>query len=157
MTGEDGLHSVSVAAAIVDDQGRVLVIQRADNGRWEPPGGALMLNERIEEGLRREVCEETGLEISIQRLTGVYKNHARGVLALVFLAHSIGGRLTTNSEASSFKWLWPTEIRRHVHQIFAQRLLDALKHQNSPAIRDHDGQTFWTQKTPLGDVAMSKE
>ena len=39
-------HSVSVAAAILDDAGRFLAIRRADNGRWEPPGGILELDDR---------------------------------------------------------------------------------------------------------------
>ena len=38
-------HSVSVAGIVVDDHGRVLVIRRDDNGRWEPPGGVLELDE----------------------------------------------------------------------------------------------------------------
>ena len=46
-------HSVSVAAAIFDDSGEnVLLIKRRDNGRWEPPGGVLELDETIEDGLR---------------------------------------------------------------------------------------------------------
>ena len=41
------------------DDGRVLVIRRRDNGRWEPPGGVLELDETFEAGVRREVHEET--------------------------------------------------------------------------------------------------
>src|SRR3954451_11920279 len=67
-------HSVSVAAAIRDDAGRFLVISRADNGRWEPPGGVLELDESITDGLIREVHEETGLQVQPVALTGVYKN-----------------------------------------------------------------------------------
>jgi 8-oxo-dGTP diphosphatase len=48
-------HSVSVAAVITDDHGRALLIQRADNCRWEPPGVVLELGETIHDGLRREV------------------------------------------------------------------------------------------------------
>src|SRR3954469_9135931 len=81
-------HSVSVAAAIFDESGEnVLLIKRRDNGHWEPPGGVLELNETIEEGLRREVREETGAEIEVGPLTGVYKNMNRGIVALVFNCH----------------------------------------------------------------------
>ena len=66
-------HSVSVAAVVVDHDGRVLVARRRDNGRWEPPGGVLELDESIPEGLRREVYEETGLTVYPDALTGVYK------------------------------------------------------------------------------------
>ena len=74
-------HSVSVAGVITDDHGRALLIQRADNHRWEPPGGVLELGETIHDGLRREVREETGLDIEPLALTGVYKNMSRAIIA----------------------------------------------------------------------------
>ncbi|MGX1133468.1 ADP-ribose pyrophosphatase YjhB (NUDIX family) [Streptomyces glaucescens] len=49
------LHSVSVAGVVVREDGRVLVIRRADNGTWEPPGRVLERMEAIEDGVRREV------------------------------------------------------------------------------------------------------
>src|SRR5215469_8115836 len=97
-------HSVSVAAVITDDQGRALLIQRRDNQRWEPPGGVLELGETIEDGLRREVREETGLDIEPIALTGVYKNMTRGIIALVFRCKATGGVLTTSDEVSAFLW-----------------------------------------------------
>jgi len=81
---KDVRHSVSVAAVIVNAEGSVLLIQRRDNGKWEPPGGVLELDEQITAGLRREVREETGLDVEPERLTGVYKNMAQGIVALVF-------------------------------------------------------------------------
>src|SRR3954453_18044884 len=84
MSDQTPKHSVSVAAAIIDDEGRFLAIRRADNGAWEPPGGVLELDESIEAGLVREVEEETGLRVEPVALTGVYKNMRRGVIALVF-------------------------------------------------------------------------
>ena len=48
-------HSVSVAAAIVDESGQLLAVRRRDNGHWEPPGGILELDETIQAGLVREV------------------------------------------------------------------------------------------------------
>jgi 8-oxo-dGTP diphosphatase len=133
------LHSVSVAAAVVDDGGRMLVIQRRDNQRWEPPGGVLELHETIEDGLRREVREETGLDVKPVALTGTYKNMARGVIALVFRCHVIGGqaKLTTD-ETLALRWMKPDEIRQHLDEAYAVRLLDALG-AGSSAFRVHDG------------------
>jgi len=68
-------HWVSVAAVVVDAD-RVLVVRRRDNGRLEPPGGVLELGESIPDGLRRDVCEETGSTVEPNALTGVYKNVA---------------------------------------------------------------------------------
>src|SRR6478736_2159663 len=75
-------HSVSVSGVIPDDHGRVLLIRRRDNQHWEPPGGVLELAESIPDGLRREIHEETGLDIEPDALTGVYKNMPRGTTAL---------------------------------------------------------------------------
>jgi 8-oxo-dGTP pyrophosphatase MutT (NUDIX family) len=61
-------HSVSVAGVVVRDDGRVLVVQRRDNGRWEAPGGVLELGETFEEGVRREVAEETGVDVAVEHL-----------------------------------------------------------------------------------------
>ncbi|MEV4286337.1 NUDIX domain-containing protein [Nonomuraea bangladeshensis] len=94
----DSRHSVSVAGVIVDDRQRALLIQRRDNGHWEAPGGVLELEEDVVSGLRREVREETGLEIEPEVLTGVYKNMERGIVALVFRCRAVGGALTATDE-----------------------------------------------------------
>jgi ADP-ribose pyrophosphatase YjhB (NUDIX family) len=133
------LHSVSVAGAIVDDMGRVLVIQRRDNGRWEVPGGVLELGEFIIDGLKREVLEETGLAIEPIRLTGVNKNETRAVVALVFRARIIGGTPTTTEEAARIEWWTEDMIVGRMAEAFAIRALDALR-QDGPAVRTHDGE-----------------
>ena len=138
MTGSPK-HSVSVAAVIPDRQGRALLIRRRDNGHWEPPGGVLELGETIEDGLRREVREETGLEIEPQRLTGVYKNMARRVVAMVFLCETAGGKLTESPETSAFRWAAADEVRELTAEAFAVRVIDALGQAGAPAIRAHDG------------------
>lgn len=131
-------HSVSVAAAILDDAGRFLAIRRRDNGRWEPPGGVLELGETIPDGLRREVREETGLDVDPIALTGVYKNMARGIVALTFRCRIRSGTLTPNEEASAFRWLTPDEVRGQMSEAFATRLLDALDDE-TVSVRAHDG------------------
>ena len=136
-TGESR-HSVSVAAAVIDD-GRVLVLRRRDNQRWEPPGGVLELGESIPEGLRREVHEETGLTVEPDALTGVYKNLARGIVALVFRCHATEGAVTINDEADAFRWLDRDQLAAQVAPAFAVRLTDALDYAGVPAVRAHDG------------------
>jgi 8-oxo-dGTP diphosphatase len=63
MNDQPPRHSVSVSGVITDDHGHALLVQRRNNHHWEPPGGVLELGESIEDGLRREVREETGLDI----------------------------------------------------------------------------------------------
>jgi 8-oxo-dGTP diphosphatase len=132
-------HSVSVSGVIPDDHGRVLLIRRRDNQHWEPPGGVLELAETIHDGLRREVREETGLDIEPGPLTGIYKNMPRGIVALVFRCKITGGHLTTNDEVTTFHWADQNEIRQFTSEAYAVRLLDALREEAQPAIREHDG------------------
>lgn len=136
------VHSVSVAAAVVDDEGRVLVLRRRDDGHWEPPGGVLEIEESIIAGVRRETREETGLDVRPEVLTGVYKNLTRGIVALVFRCTVIGGALTLNDEADDFQWLERAELADRMTQPFAVRLRDALDYVGTPAVRSHDGSTI---------------
>jgi 8-oxo-dGTP diphosphatase len=131
-------HSVSVSAAIPNDAGQVLVIQRRDNGHWEPPGGVLELAEGIHQGLIREVQEETGLLIEPVRLTGAYKNMSRGILALVFLCRAVGGTPSTGEEVADIRWLTPAQVAKDLTPAYAARLLDAMNGA-TPAVRAHDG------------------
>lgn len=139
MSAHSARHSVSVAGVIVDDGGLALLIRRRDNLRWEPPGGVLELDEPIEDGLRREVREETGLAVEPVALTGVYKNMSRGIIALVFRCHILGGQLTANDEVSDFHWATADEVTSMVSEAYAVRVLDALHGNPTPAVRQHDG------------------
>jgi 8-oxo-dGTP diphosphatase len=132
-------HSVSVAAVVVDDLDRALLIRRRDNGHWEPPGGVLELGEEIVDGLRREVAEETGLDIEPSALTGVYKNMSQGIVALVFRCRQAGGSLTTASETAAVRWASSREVEALADQAYAVRILDALDFATPPAVRAHDG------------------
>jgi ADP-ribose pyrophosphatase YjhB (NUDIX family) len=132
-------HSVSVAAVIVDRQDRALLIRRRDNGHWEPPGGILELDEDIASGLRREVAEETGLQVEPSALTGVYKNMNRGIVALVFRCRQTGGESTTASETAEVRWATRGEVAELADPAYAVRVLDALDFATPPAIRAHDG------------------
>jgi 8-oxo-dGTP diphosphatase len=116
MSSQPPRHSVSVSGVITDDHGRALLIQRHDNHHWEPPGGVLELDEAIEDGLRREIREETGLDIEPDTLTGVYKNMNRGIIALVFRCKVTGGELTTNDEVTDFRWADESNIRQLASQ-----------------------------------------
>jgi len=133
-------HSVSVAGAVVDEAGRLLAIRRRDNGRWEPPGGVLELGEVLHDGVRREVLEETGLDVEPDALTGIYQNIPRGIVAFVFRCHAIGGQLGPSIEASEVAWLTPNEITDRMAEAYSVRLLDALTpNGGQPHLRHHDG------------------
>jgi 8-oxo-dGTP diphosphatase len=131
-------HSVSVTGIVFRDDGRVLAIQRRDDGRWVPPGGVLELDETPADGVAREVLEETGVQVRAERLTGVYKNMRMGVVSLAFKCDVIGGQAHASSEAKQVAWLTVDEAQREMVEARAVRVTDALC-DDCPAVRIHDG------------------
>ncbi len=65
---------LGVGVVIRDDRNQILLERRSDCGWWGLPGGSLEVGETITQTAMREVKEETGLEIEIIRLVGVYSN-----------------------------------------------------------------------------------
>lgn len=130
-------HSVSVAGIVVRGDGRVLVIKRDDNGHWEAPGGVLELGESFEAGVRREVLEETGLSVTVERLTGVYKNLTHGIVALVYRCRPADGEPHPTEEAREIRWMTTEEVQSVMVPAFGIRVMDAFE--ESPQSRAHDG------------------
>jgi len=139
--GKEGKLRLGCSAAIFDEQGRVLLTRRADNGQWCLPSGGMEPGESAAEACEREVWEETGLNIRVKRLVGIYSDPDQLVIypdgnkfqivALHFEAESIGGQLGLSNETTDFGYFSLEEIRgmellgRH-----AERILDTIG--NSP-------------------------
>lgn len=108
--GKSAYVATGSGAIVLDDEGRVLLQRRGDNGLWGIPGGSLEVGERIDETVRQEVWEETGLEVEITRLSGVYSDdrflitYPNGdqmkVVVVVFVCRVIGGTLTADGDES---------------------------------------------------------
>jgi ADP-ribose pyrophosphatase YjhB (NUDIX family) len=127
-----------VTAVVTRDDGKVLVIKRADDGRWVPPGGVLELDETPQEGCAREVLEETGYRVKVGQLTGVYKNMKLGVVSLAFRCTLAGGESHTSSESAAVCWRTLDEIKQDVPEARAIRIFDAVASGEVP-VRVHDG------------------
>lgn len=104
--GHDKIFLNCVGAAILNDSGEVLLQKRADRHVWGFPGGVMELGETFEEALRREIKEETGLTVSIEKLIGIYSaysdkypngDEAQPILAF-FLCKIDSGELSTDDE-----------------------------------------------------------
>jgi ADP-ribose pyrophosphatase YjhB (NUDIX family) len=76
-------------AAVIDAQGRMLLIRRADNAKWAMPGGALEVGETPAEGVVREVLEETGVRCRAVALVGVFDSRLCGTLSRHHLYHFV--------------------------------------------------------------------
>ncbi|MFG2919849.1 NUDIX domain-containing protein [Kitasatospora sp. NPDC048298] len=104
-----------------------------------PPGGVLELDEAIEDGVRREVYEETGIKVGVERLTGVYKNVNRGIVALVLRCRPESDQARLSEESVEAAWLTPAEVSARMAEVYAVRVLDALQDDAAPSVRTHDG------------------
>jgi ADP-ribose pyrophosphatase YjhB (NUDIX family) len=113
-------HSVpAVAAVVTDDEGRVLLARRAnepDAGLWDTPGGFLEEAEDPVAGLRRELHEETGLEVEPGAFLGAFVDRYGGgsgatpVLNLVWDARVVSGEAAPADDVSELRWFAPDEL-----------------------------------------------
>jgi ADP-ribose pyrophosphatase YjhB (NUDIX family) len=104
---------------ITDDEGRVLLARRArepDAGRWDTPGGFLEEAEDPLEGLRRELREETALEVEPREFLGAFvdryggEDDAVSVLNLVWGARVRSGEAEPADDVSELRWFAPAEL-----------------------------------------------
>jgi ADP-ribose pyrophosphatase YjhB (NUDIX family) len=105
---------VGADAAIFNDQGEILLMDRADGGGWCLPCGWVEPNEKPAETAVREVREETGLEVVVRQLVGVFtrmpggRNGPHTMVAVVHLCDVIGGELTLSHEGLALRY-WPLD------------------------------------------------
>lgn len=107
-------------AYICDDQGRILLQRRADSGNWSAPGGVMDVGETLADAAVREVREETGLEIEITGLLGIYTDPAhviayadgevRQEFVVAYRARVMRGTLRISDESTELQWLHPSEL-----------------------------------------------
>ena len=107
--------------AVVLHQGRVLLVRRGQEplkGEWSLPGGALELGETLQQGVVREVLEETGLAVAtggvIELLDRIIPDESGAVryhyVLVDFICHVTGGTLLGASDADEARWAKPEEL-----------------------------------------------
>ena len=119
----------------------VLLTVRADVRGWELPGGNLEPGESAEEALRREVEEETGLDVEVGRHVGDYtRTGFRPHTARVFLCRVRGGELRSSRETPRVRWWSPSDLPGTLFPWYRQPLKDALEKRSTAAARaDYQG------------------
>jgi ADP-ribose pyrophosphatase YjhB (NUDIX family) len=109
--------------AIVVDKGRVLLVCRGREpmkGHWTLPGGVLELGESLADGVKREVAEETGLEVEpIELIELLDRIHREGekvryhYVIADYLCRVTGGQLRAASDADAVRWVERAEWNSH--------------------------------------------
>lgn len=110
---------LSVKAIVRDGEGRCLLLRRSaaskgNPGKWDFPGGKLDPGERVDEGLCREVAEETGVTISVERVLGAAQSGLpdRMVAYLIMEARLESGEVRLSEEHDDFVWVALSELPR---------------------------------------------
>jgi 8-oxo-dGTP pyrophosphatase MutT (NUDIX family) len=111
---------VGVTTFVQDDAGHVLLIQRADNGRWALPGGGQEVGESTPEAAVRETLEETGITVTITGLVGIYSDprhviayddgEVRQEFSICFRAIPASGTAATSDESTEVRWIAPSQL-----------------------------------------------
>jgi 8-oxo-dGTP diphosphatase len=95
---------------VLVEDGKMLLVRRGREpfkGEWATPGGRIEDGETAEECAKREMKEETGLDVEILKLTGIYsdpKRDPRGIIAAAYLVRRVGGIVKGGDDAEEAKW-----------------------------------------------------
>jgi 8-oxo-dGTP diphosphatase len=129
---------VAVGAIIEDDEGRILLVKHKKErggywqGKWICPGGGLEFGENIKEGVKREVKEETNLEVELitplvpfDRIVKVDEVTNLHVIYIDYIASLLGGELEAGSDVGEALWVEKESVSKMWQEIHedTQRLL----------------------------------
>lgn len=126
-----GMASAKVGCCVAayDDDGRVALIRRADNGRWALPGGVAEVGSSPAENALRELHEETGLEATLEGLVGVYDNRRFAsaspyhLYVCCFRGRVTGGAVRPSSETLEVRFVDPDALPEDMSAL--QRVMTA--------------------------------
>jgi ADP-ribose pyrophosphatase YjhB (NUDIX family) len=133
----------STTAVVTDEHDRIVLIRRRDNNLWALPGGGMELGESIVDTAVREVKEETGLDVEVTGLIGVYTNpshvmaytdgEVRQQFSLCFTTRLLGGDLLADSESTDIAWTPSQDIPSlNMHPSMRLRIQHYLEHRDAP-------------------------
>ncbi|MEJ2870625.1 NUDIX domain-containing protein [Actinomycetospora sp. OC33-EN08] len=136
----------SVTAAARDDAGRLLLIHKVDNDYWALPGGAMELGESVRDAVVREVEEETGVQVEVTGLVGIYTNprhvmayddgEVRQEFSVCFHAYPVSGEPREDgTETKAARWVETADLPGlAIHPSMRRRIDAALAGSLDPEI-----------------------
>jgi 8-oxo-dGTP pyrophosphatase MutT (NUDIX family) len=145
--GKQGELRLGCSAVLFDkNSAKILLTRRTDNGMWCLPGGMIEAGESVAEGCAREVWEETGLRVSVIRLTGIYSDPNNVVVfpdgtqvhivVLNFIVELLSGHPSLSNETTAVDWFPVNQaVTMDLFHGHAEHIRDALAPQDAAFIR----------------------
>jgi 8-oxo-dGTP diphosphatase len=130
---------IGVFAIIFDRDKRILCCHRTDLDLWNLPGGGLDENEAPWQGVVREVHEETGLNVEVTQLAGLYYKPRQSQIAFSFICRIIDGKLKINEESDAFEYFAFTKIPKNFPPKHRARIKDALENPDKIVMKIEHG------------------
>lgn len=135
----------SVTAIVTNDAGEILMIHKTDNDRWALPGGGHDAGESIAETVVREVGEETGVDVEVTGIVGIFTDprhvmayddgEVRQQFSICFTTRLLGGDLRTSSESKEVGWVSPERLDSlDIHPSMRKRIDQFLSGAREPYI-----------------------
>jgi ADP-ribose pyrophosphatase YjhB (NUDIX family) len=127
------------SVAAFDADGRVLLIRRADDGRWAIPGGYAEIGSTPSQNALRELREETGFEARIERLLGVFdgwvlgSTHPYQPWTLLFRGAITGGSARPSHETTDVRFFARDDVPRELAPVARAMLEHAFSGRDEPA------------------------
>lgn len=133
----------AASAVVVDGQRGILLAKRTDSGRWTIPGGGMKPGESIADTAVRETKEETGVDIEVVSLIGIYSNprhvveyadgEVRQQFSVCFAGRPVGGELAVSDETTDVGYFDPDEIAHmNIHPSIRLRIDHYLEQRSEP-------------------------
>ena len=117
----------------------MLLCHRRDHDLWNLPGGALEHGEAPWDGVIREVREETGLEVEVSRLAGIYSKPEADDLVFSFLCRRVGGEIALSDEADRIAFFRADELPPNTIPKQVERIVDSFRDTETVVCRIQTG------------------
>ncbi|GAC1401217.1 MAG: hypothetical protein NVS4B12_10960 [Ktedonobacteraceae bacterium] len=146
-SGSPRQFRIGVYALIFREQ-EILLALRRDIDWWNLPGGGLEIGETVEEGVCREVREETGLVVEVDHLVGVYSKPQKQEIVLTFLCRTLGGTLTSTEESRECRYFSPEAMPANTLPKHRQRVMDVLRNAKHAILSTQSSTSEEDQRLP---------
>jgi len=132
------MTTLGAFAIIFDDSDKVLLAHRTDRDMWNLPGGRVKPHEAPWQACVREVEEEVGLVVQVEKLLGVYSVPSKPDLVFNFPCVQSGGTLRVSAEADQIGWFACGEIPVNTLPRHILRIADAYAEMPGVCCKNQD-------------------